>query len=194
MKILKLNSFKYSLAAVVMLLVMITSCQKDKDETPVVAEVSVTQALENDQDADEFMQLAQLNATTIIGALRAQGITPEEFKNLYENSDEAEIAATLKLDASVFEERNARLEVLSQTLNSRYPTIGELANDGSTPADPVTSVSNILDGNGKLSCSGWRNWRNKAKYYACSAGCSAVTGGFWAALLCKSACWYAFCR
>ncbi|MBT8185409.1 MAG: hypothetical protein KJN76_11265, partial [Eudoraea sp.] len=73
MKTLKFKFIRYGLGAIAILLLIVTSCQKEAEE-PIPTDTSLEKALENDKDALEMMRLAEENANEIMAALKKQNI------------------------------------------------------------------------------------------------------------------------
>ncbi|NHF59974.1 hypothetical protein FK220_011520 [Flavobacteriaceae bacterium TP-CH-4] len=192
MKTLKFKFVRNGLAAIGMVLLFVTSCQKERTEEPISTDNSLETALENDQDALEMMRLAEENADEILAALKKQNISIDAFRSMYEANDEAQIAQALNLDVNAMLERNHRIRTLAQTINNRYPDLESRVDDGQVYEDPFVTMGYALDGTGKGKCSGWRNWRNIAKYTVCVAACATSTAGT-AYALCSLVCYFSFC-
>ena len=191
MKTLKFKSIMYGLAAIGMVLLIVTSCQKEAEE-PIPTDTHLEQALENDKDALEMIRLAEENANVIMTALKKQNISIAEFRDLYEANDEAQIALALNLDVDATLERSHRISLLAQTVNNRYPDLESRVEDGQVYEDPFVTMGYVIDGTGKGKCSGWRNWRNIGKYTVCVAACATSTAGVGYALCCL-VCYFSFC-
>ncbi len=194
MKILNLRPVLHSLLAIGMVFFFVTSCNKDEGKD--VVEPDIAQALENDEDAIAMIKLMQENSDQVLNALKDQNISIVEFKQLYELGNEEKISEALKLDKNVLVERNNQIITLAQKLTLKYPNLQDYGDDDQQYQDPFVIMGEILDSEGAITsrgkCSGWRNWRNIAKYTVCVAACAASTAGT-AYFLCSLVCYFSFC-